>query len=86
MGLYAVAFASFVGFLITFLLRLRDFKLRVDIKNFTFLLLAYGIIFYISQMTESTNLKIISIAVVLISFILININIYQKLFLKNTSR
>ena len=86
LGLYAVAFASFVGFLITFLLRLRDFKLRVDIKNFTFLLLAYGIIFYISQMTESTNLKIISIAVVLISFILININIYQKLFLKNTSR
>ena len=86
LGLYAVAFASFVGFLITFLLRLRDFKLRVDIKNFTFLLLAYGIIFYISQMTESTNLKIISIAVVLISFILININIYQKLFLKNKSR
>ena len=86
LGLYAVAFASFVGFLITFLLRLRDFKLRVDIKNFTFLLLAYGIVFYISQMTESANLKQISIAVALISFILININIYQKLFLKNIGR
>tara|TARA_S200000501_G_scaffold216230_2_gene202936 strand:+ start:13693 stop:15075 length:1383 start_codon:yes stop_codon:yes gene_type:complete len=86
LDLYAVAFASFVGFLITFLLRSRDFELKVDIKSFTFLLLAYSIVFYISQLPESTNLKLISIAVALISFILININIYQKLFPKNRNR
>ena len=86
LGLYAVAAASFVGFLITFLLRQRDFDLKVDLMSFAFLLLAYSIVFYITQLTESTNLKQISIAVALISFILININIYQKLFLKNISR
>ncbi len=86
LDLYAVAFASFVGFLITFLLRSRDFELKVDVKSFTFLLLAYSIVFYISQLPESTNLKLISIAVALISFILININIYQKLFPKNRKR
>ena len=86
LGLYAVAVASFVGFLITFLLRYRDFDLKVDVISFASLLLAYSIVFYISQLTESTNLRLISIAVALISFILININIYQKLFLKNISR
>ena len=86
LGLYAVAVASFVGFLITFLLRYRDFDLKVDVMSFASLLLAYSIVFYISQLTESTNLRLISIAVALISFILININIYQKLFLKNISR
>ena len=86
LGLYAVAVASFVGFLITFLLRSRDFELKVDVKNFAFLLLGYILVFYITQFTESTNLRLIFIAVALISFILININIYQKLFLKNTGR
>ena len=86
LGLYAVAVASFVGFLITFLLRSRDFELKVDVKNFAFLLLGYSSVFYITQFTESTNLRIIFIAVALISFILININIYQKLFLKNIGR
>lgn len=86
LGLYAVAFASFVGFLITFLLRFRDFELKIDIKNFTFLLLGYSLVFYISQLIESTNLRLISIAVALIYFILININIYQKILFKNTSR
>jgi len=86
LGLYAVAAASFVGFLITFLLRSRDFELKVDVKNFAFLLLGYSLVFYITQFTESTNLRLIFIAVALISFILININIYQKLFLKNTGR
>ena len=86
LGLYAVAVASFVGFLITFLLRSRDFELKVDVKNFTFLLLGYFLVFYITQLTESTNLRLIFIAVALISFILININIYQKLFLKNIGR
>ena len=86
LGLYAVAAASFVGFLITFLLRFRDFDLKVDVISFAFLLLAYSIVFYISQLTESANLRLISIAVALISFILISINIYQKLFLKNISR
>ena len=84
LGLYAVAVASFVGFLITFLLRSRDFELKIDMKNFTFLLLGYSLVFYISQLIESTNLRLISIAVALIYFILININIYQKIFLKNT--
>ena len=86
LGLYAVAVASFVGFLITFLLRSRDFELKVDIKNFAFLLLGYILVFYITQFTESTNLRLIFIAVALISFILININIYQKVFLKNIGR
>ena len=86
LGLYAVAVASFVGFLITFLLRSRDFELKVDVKNFAFLLLGYILVFYITQFTESTNLRLIFIAVALISFILININIYQKLFLKNIGR
>ncbi len=86
LGLYAVAVASFVGFLVTLLLRYRDFDLKVDVMSFASLLLAYSIVFYISQLTESTNLRLISIAVALISFILININIYQKLFLKNISR
>ena len=86
LGLYAVAVASFVGFLITFLLRSRDFELKVDVKNFAFLLLGYILVFYITQFTESTNLRLIFVAVALISFILININIYQKLFLKNTGR
>ena len=86
LGLYAVAAASFVGFLITFLLRSRDFELKVDVKNFAFLLLGYSLVFYITQFTESTNLRLIFIAVALISFILININIYQKLFLKNIGR
>ena len=86
LGLYAVAAASFVGFLITFLLRSRDFELKVDVKNFAFLLLGYSLVFYITQFTESTNLRLIFIAVALISFILININIYQKLFIKNTGR
>ena len=86
LGLYAVAVASFVGFLITFLLRSRDFELKVDVKNFAFLLLGYILVFYITQFTESTNLRLIFIAVALISFILININIYQKLFLKNIER
>ena len=86
LGLYAVAVASFVGFLITFLLRSRDFELKVDVKNFTFLLLGYFLVFYITQLTESTNLRLIFIAVALISFILININIYQKVFLKNIGR
>ena len=86
LGLYAVAVASFVGFLITFLLRSRDFELKVDVKNFTFLLLGYFLVFYITQFTESTNLRLIFIAVALISFILININIYQKVFLKNIGR
>ena len=86
LGLYAVAVASFVGFLITFLLRSRDYELKVDVKNFAFLLLGYSSVFYITQFTESTNLRIIFIAVALISFILININIYQKLFLKNIGR
>ena len=86
LGLYAVAVASFVGFLITFLLRSRDFELKVDVKNFAFLLLGYSSVFYITQFTESTNLRLIFIAVALISFILININIYQKLFLKNIER
>ena len=86
LGLYAVAAASFVGFLITFLLRSRDFELKVDVKNFAFLLLCYFLVFYITQFTESTNLRLIFIAVALISFILININIYQKLFLKNIGR
>ena len=86
LGLYAVALASFVGFLITFLLRYRDFELKVDVKNFAFLLLGYSSVFYITQFTESTNLRLIFIAVALISFILININIYQKLFLKNIGR
>ena len=86
LGLYAVAVASFVGFLITFLLRSRDFELKVDVKNFAFLLLGYSSVFYITQFTESTNLRLIFIAVALISFILININIYQKLFLKNIGR
>ena len=85
-GLYAVALASFVGFLITFLLRSRDFDLKLDIKNFTFLLLGYSLVFYISQLTESTNLRLISIAVALISFILININVYQKTYFKNRGR
>ena len=86
LGLYAVAVASFVGFLITFLLRSRDFELKVDVKNFAFLLLGYILVFYITQFTESTNLRLIFIAVALISFILININIYQKVFLKNIGR
>ena len=86
LGLYAVAVASFVGFLITFLLRSRDFELKVDVKNFAFLVLGYILVFYITQFTESTNLRLIFIAVALISFILININIYQKLFLKNIGR
>ena len=86
LGLYAVAVASFVGFLITFLLRSRDFELKVDVKNFAFLLLCYFLVFCITQFTESTNLRLIFIAVALISFILININIYQKIFVKNRGR
>lgn len=85
-SLYAVAAASLVGFFATFLIRYRDFDITINLKQFMLFICMYIIVFYITNFNENINLRLISIAVALISFILININIYQKLFLKNKSR
>ena len=82
-SLYAVAAASFLGFFVTFLIRYRDFDITLNFKKLMLLVFIYIAVFYITTSYESTNLRLISIAVALISFILININIYQKLFIKN---
>ena len=82
-SLYAVAAASFVGFFVTFLIRYRDFDIMLNFNKLMPLIFIYIAVFYITYSYESTNLRLISIAVALISFILININIYQKLFIKN---
>tara|TARA_B100001093_G_scaffold98004_1_gene90024 strand:+ start:2466 stop:3845 length:1380 start_codon:yes stop_codon:yes gene_type:complete len=84
-SLYAVAAASFVGFFITFLIRYRDFDIKLNFKKLMPLVFMYIAVFYITNSYQNTNLRLISIAVALISFILININIYQKLFIKNES-
>ena len=85
-SLYAVATASFFGFFITFLIRYKDFEIMLNFKHFVLLICMYIVVFYTGTYIENSNLRLISIAVALISFILININIYQKLFLKNISR
>ena len=82
-SLYAVAAASFVGFFVTFLIRYRDFDIMLNFNKLMPLIFIYIAVFYITYSYESTNLRLISIAVALISFILININIYQKVFIKN---
>mgnify|MGYP001249134749 CR=1 FL=1 len=82
-SLYAVAAASLVGFFATFLIRYRDFDITINLKQFMLLICMYIIVFYITNFNENINLRLISIAVALISFILININIYQKLFSNN---
>ncbi len=82
-SLYAVAAASFVGFFVTFLIRYRDFDRMLNFNKLMPLIFIYIAVFYITYSSESTNLRLISIAVALISFILTNINIYQKLFIKN---
>ena len=84
-SLYAVAAASFVGFFVTFLIRYRDFDIKLSFKKLMPLVFMYIAVFYITNSYQNTNLRLISIAVALISFILININIYQKLFIKNES-
>ena len=84
-SLYAVAAASFVGFFVTFLIRYRDFDIKLNFKKLMPLLFMYIAVFYITNSYQNTNLRLISIAIALISFILININIYQKLFIKNES-
>ena len=84
-SLYAVAAASFVGFFITFLIRYRDFDIKLNFKKLMPLVFMYIAVFYITNSYQNTNLRLISIAIALISFILININIYQKLFIKNES-
>ena len=82
-SLYAVAAASFLGFFVTFLIRYRDFDITLNFNKLMLLIFIYIAVFYITNSYESTNLRLISIAVALISFILINTNIYQKLFIKN---
>ena len=82
-SLYAVAAAALVGFFATFLIRYRDFDITINLKQFILLIFMYIIVFYITNFNENINLRLISIAVALISFILININIYQKLFSNN---
>ena len=82
-SLYAVAAAALVGFFATFLIRYRDFDITINLKQFMLLICMYIIVFYITNFNENINLRLISIAVALISFILININIYQKLFSNN---
>ena len=82
-SLYAVAAASFVGFFVTFLIRYRDFDIMLNFNKLIPLIFIYIAVFYITYSYESTNVRLISIAVALISFILININIYQKVFIKN---
>ena len=82
-SLYAVAAASFVGFFVTFLIRYRDFDIMLNFNKLMPLIFTYIAVFYITYSYESTNLRLISIAVALISFILININIFQKVFIKN---
>lgn len=82
-SLYAVAAASLVGFFATFLIRYRDFDITINLKQFMLFICMYIIVFYITNFNENINLRLISIAVALISFILININIYQKLFSNN---
>jgi O-antigen/teichoic acid export membrane protein len=82
-SLYAVAAASFVGFFVTFLIRYRDFDIMLNFNKLLPLIFIYIAVFYITYSSESTNLRLISIAVALISFILTNINIYQKIFIKN---
>lgn len=84
-SLYAVAAASFVGFFVTFLIRYRDFDIKLNFKKLMPLVFMYIAVFYITNSYQNTNLRLISIAIALISFILININIYQKLFIKNES-
>lgn len=84
-SLYAVAAASFVGFFVTFLIRYRDFDIKLSFKKLMPLVFMYIAVFYITNSYQNTNLRLISIAIALISFILININIYQKLFIKNES-
>ena len=82
-SLYAVAAASFVGFFVTFLIRYRDFDIMLNFNKLIPLIFIYIAVFYITYSYESTNVRLISIAVALISFILTNINIYQKIFIKN---
>ena len=70
-SLYAVAAASFVGFFVTFLIRYRDFDIKLNFKKLMPLVFMYIAVFYITNSYQNTNLRLISIAVALISFCLL---------------